>query len=64
MKSIQSLKYLLLVAPFNAIAHPHPSFMDHDGPGGSTDNIFLVALVSTALAGLVFFLKYARRRKA
>ena len=64
MKLIQSLKYLILFCPVNALAHPHIASMGHDEPGSLTDNLFLVSIVGTTLVVMLIIRKIMRHRKA
>ena len=56
MKSLKYLKSLLLIIPFNALAHP-----GHEEITGVVGSYQVVAVIVVSLAALAIYFKSARR---
>lgn len=64
MKTTQNLKFLLLVVPFNALAHPgHEDTVLQAGASGLTANLFWIALTAALVPGFVFIANVYTRQK-
>ena len=62
MKSLNLLKYLLLIIPCNALAHPgHQGFLDKIVIDAYSPYL-IVTVIVMVLAALTLYLAYCRRR--